>query len=112
MFKEIYLHLKKNGIDVYSLAQHKGLCNSNYVVIRELGETKIDNKNLVREDFELLLYVPLQKYSSIANFKEEVKKIMKQLRAYRLVITPVTVVIEEEKQAYMSYLSYKKIRRI
>lgn len=111
MFKEIYLHLKNNRIDVYSLGQHKGLCKSNYVVIRELGQTKIDGKSLVREDVELLLYIPLQKYSGIANFKEEVKKAMSSLKGYRLDIIPVTTIIEEDKQAYMTYLSYKRIRR-
>ena len=50
MFKELYLHLKNNGFNVYSIGQHKGICKDPYIVISETGDSDISNKNLMNKD--------------------------------------------------------------
>ena len=46
MFTQIYKHLKENGFDVYSIGQHKGICKSPYLVIKENGTSEIVGTSL------------------------------------------------------------------
>lgn len=110
MFREIYLHLKENGIDVYSIGQHKGLCNSPYVVISETGDGEIVGKNLMSKNVELLIYYPLNSYSEFEGYIENIKKTMKELSHIRRVIESNPRIIDDDKKAYMTFLSYRIIK--
>ena len=110
MFKEIYLHLKQSGIDVYSIGQHKGLCERPYVVISETGDGEIVGKNLMSKNVELLIYYPLSQYSEFEGYIEKIKKTMKELSHIRRVIESNSKIIDDDKKAYMTFLSYKMIK--
>ena len=58
---------------------------------------------------ELLLYYPLGNYSKVEDFINKVKKAMKEL-SYEDNYTPYPIITEDEKEAYMTILSYKNIR--
>lgn len=109
MFREIYLHLKKMNFDVYSIGQHEGYCEKPYIVIRELGQSEITSKSLMNDNIEILLYYPFARYSEFGGYIQEVKKAMKKLN-YRRVINPNPIVIDNDKKAYMTFISYKKIK--
>ena len=110
MFKELYLHLKNNGFNVYSIGQHKGICKDPYIVISETGDSDISNKNLMNKNIELLIYYPLGQYSEFSIYIEKIKKAMKELSHIRRVINVNPVIVDDDKQAYMTFLAYKKIK--
>ena len=60
-WETIYLHLKKNGLDVYSLGQHQGKCLTPYLVLRDNGKTR--RRGIEKTEFEVLLYYPADHYS-------------------------------------------------
>lgn len=108
MFKTIYEHLKNNKFDCYSIGQHKGVCKKEYIVIKNNTPRSI-NSVLLEEEVELFLYYPLGNYSKVDDFINSVKKVMREL-PYDDNFTPYPVIVEDEKQAYMTILSYKNIR--
>ena len=110
MFKEIYLHLKQNGFNVYSIGQHKGLCESPYIVISETGDSDILGKNLMNKNVELLIYYPLNSYSEFEGYIEKIKRSMKELSHIRRVIENNPKIIDDDKKAYMTFLSYRIIK--
>lgn len=110
MFKELYLHLKNNGFNVYSIGQHKGVCIDPYIVISEIGDSDIVGKNLMNKNIELLIYYPLGKYSEFSGYIEQIKKAMKELSHFRRVINPNPIIVDDDKQAYMTFLAYRKIK--
>ena len=62
MFKKTYEHLKYSGLDVYSIGQHKGLCEKPYIVIKENGLSEISGTSLTNDIIELLVYYPVGSY--------------------------------------------------
>lgn len=109
MFENIYKHLKNNGFNVYSIGQHKGLCNDPYIVIKE-NTDRLINKSVVSNEVELLLYYPLGSYTSCKEFICNVKKYMKLLKLRDNNI-PFPIIVEDEKQAYMTSISYQNNRK-
>lgn len=110
MFKKLYLHLKNNGFNVYSIGQHEGVCIDPYIVISETGDSDIVGKNLMNKNVELLVYYPLGKYSEINNYIEKIKNTMKELSCFRRVINSNPIIVDDDKQAYMTFLAYRKIK--
>ena len=76
---DIYKHLKKNGIDVYSPAQHQGECLSKYVVIKVSSASQYNQFSTTRNLYDLMLYVPKDEYSKLEDFIGRVKSLMKEL---------------------------------
>ena len=108
MFKTIYKHLKLNGFDCYSVGQYKGVCKKEYIVIKNNTPRSLSS-TLLEEEVELLLYYPLGNYSKVDDFISRVKKAMKEL-PYDDNYTPYPIIVEDEKEAYMTILSYKNTR--
>lgn len=110
MFKEIYKHLKDGGFEVYSIGQHKGNCEKQYIVISETGSNEIIGKNLMSDNIELLIYYPIGIYSEFTTYINQIKITMKDLKSYRRIISPNPIIVDDDKKAYMTFLSYRKIR--
>lgn len=109
MFKTIYKHLKSKGIDCYSIGQHKGLCEKEYVVIKN-NTPRSTSKVMLEEEVELLLYHKIGEYTKMIDFVEVVKEAMRGL-SYEDNCVPFPIIIEDEKQAYMTILSYTNTRK-
>lgn len=109
MFKEIYLFLKKQGFEVYSIGQHNGLCEKPYLVLRETGQSEIAGKNLINDGIELIIYYPMKNYSEVNNYINSVKKSMQTLKLKR-VYSPNAVIIDDDKKAYTTFIVYKKVK--
>lgn len=109
MFKEIYLHLKEQGFNVYSIGQHKGKCLEPYLVVSETGDMDITGSGLMHKTVEVLIYYPVGKYSEVSAYIDSVKKAMQGLKLRR-VITSNPTIIDDDKQAYMTFLSYTRIK--
>ena len=111
MFTQIYRHLKDNGFDVYSIGQHKGICTNPYIVIKENGESEIAGTSLTNDIVELLIYYPIGTYSKLNEYKQSTLYVMKFLKSIRRVIEPMPTIIDDDKKAYMTSFSYRKIKK-
>ena len=110
MFTQIYKHLKENGFDVYSIGQHKGICKSPYIVIKENGESEIIGTSLTNDIVELLIYYPIGTYSKLNKYKQSTLYTMKLLKGIRRVVEAMPTVIDDDKKAYMTSFTYRKIK--
>ena len=110
MFTQIYKHLKNNGFNVYSIGQHDGVCLSPYIVIKENGESEIVGTSLTNDIVELLIYYPVGTYSKLNEYKQSTLYAMKLLKGIRRVINPVSTIIDDDKKAYMTSFTYRKIK--
>lgn len=110
MFTQIYRHLKENGFDVYSIGQHKGICESPYIVIKENGESEIIGTSLTNDIVELLIYYPIGTYSKLNEYKQSTLYSMKLLKGIRRVVEAMPTIIDDDKKAYMTSFTYRKIR--
>lgn len=110
MFKEIYKHLKDNGFDVYSIGQHEGICTNPYIVVKENGESEVVGTSLINDTVELLIYYPVGRYSELSSYKKRILNIMKYQRGVRRVIEAMPTIIDDDKKAYMTSFTYKKIK--
>ena len=110
MFAQIYKHLKNNGFDVYSIGQHEGICTNPYIVVKENGESEIVGTSLTNDIVELLIYYPVGTYSKLNEYKQSVLYTMKLLKGIRRVIDPMPTITDDDKKAYMTSFTYKKIK--
>lgn len=110
MFTQIYRHLKDNGFDVYSIGQHKGICTNPYIVIKENGESEIAGTSLTNDIVELLIYYPVGIYSKLNEYKQSILYTMKLLKGIRRVVEPMPTIIDDDKKAYMTSFTFRKIK--
>lgn len=110
MFLDIYKHLKNNNIEVYSIGQHKGLCEKPYVVVKENGTSEIVGTSLINDVVELMIYYPCGRYSELSEYKQRLLDIMKLKRGVRRLVNASPVIIDDDKKAYMTSFYYRKIK--
>ena len=110
MFTQIYRHLKDNGFDVYSIGQHKGICTNPYIIIKENGESEIAGTSLTNDVVELLIYYPVGTYSKLNEYKQSILYTMKLLKGIRRVVEPMPTIIDDDKKAYMTSFTFRKIK--
>ena len=110
MFTQIYKYLKDNGFDVYSIGQHEGICTNPYIVIKENGESEIAGTSLTNDIVELLIYYPIGTYSKLNEYKQSTLYAMKLLKGIRRVVEAMPTVIDDDKKAYMTSFTYRKIK--
>lgn len=77
--KDMYDCLKKAGFSVYFPTQKVGECSSPYVVIRDAGTVQYQDFSTILTTYELLCYVPKNRYSQLEVFSRQVKRAMKSL---------------------------------
>lgn len=110
MFVEIYKHLKNNGFDVYSIGQHKGICEKPYIVVKENGTSAIAGTSLTNDIVEIMIYYPLGAYTKLEEYKQSTLYTMKLLKGIRRVFDPMPTIIDDDKKAYMTSYYYRKIK--
>lgn len=109
----IYKKLKEKNIDVYSVGQHQGECKNKYVVVKDDGvnETLTVSSNI--KTYTILIYVPLNNFSELEIFVEEIKGIMKELFPMvrpNGIETPA--IIEDSIKAHMVSVQYSNYRKV
>lgn len=113
MWKKIYEHLKVKGIDVYSPSQHKGLCKSSYVVLRDgITEGMVGTNKVGYSVIEVMLVHPVNKYSSLGDYRKLVQDHMNELNFIRKTGFISDVFVQDEKQAYSQVLQYQIMKRL
>ena len=78
-WKDIYNKLKQHGIDVYSPGQKTGECTSPYVVVKDAGRVDLTTVSSSQNLYDLMCYVPMDKYSTLDLFVDDIENIMDEL---------------------------------
>lgn len=76
---DIYKHLKSQGVDVYSPAQHEGECISPYVVVKMLSNNQVGRFSSSQAQYDVLIYIPKNQYSQLEDYVQKIKDLMKGL---------------------------------
>lgn len=84
-WQDIYLHLKSEGFEVYSPGIKVGECESNYIVVKKDGLSRVSGVRANQDSYSVMCYVPKSKYSTLETFVNNVKKSMEKLNP---LITP------------------------
>lgn len=111
--QDIYLHLKSKGFDVYFPAEKVGECTSNYIVLRDASSTKFENYSSTITYYDIMCYVPRNKFSQLAVFVEEVKEAMKELvPMIKPTYTETQSYYDDTIKGHMQSVEYKNYRKI
>lgn len=109
-WQAIFQHLQEQGFDVYALGQHKGVCGSPYIVLRNNGTTLV--RGVEQALYELLLYMPADRISEFEDYIRKVKLTMNRLYpALKLVIPEDIHYLDEEVRGCMTSLTYGVVKK-
>lgn len=113
MFEKIYKKLKSNDIDVYSIGQHKGVCENPIVIIKEHEPMEVVGSNYYNNTVNLICYYPLGAYTKVKEFKNKICNCMEELKEFEREMVGNPTMVDDDKQAYLFTLRYnnKKLRR-
>ena len=102
--------MQEQGFDVYALGQHKGVCGSPYIVLRNNGTTL--GRGAEQALYELLLYMPADRISEFEDYIRKVKLAMNRLYpALKLVIPEDIHYLDEEVRGCMTSLTYGVVKK-
>lgn len=69
----IFDHLKTEGFDVYFPSLKVGECKTKYVVVKSTGSSIHQTFSSDVDIYDIICYVPKNKYSQLESFVREVK---------------------------------------
>lgn len=109
IIEALILCLNKNKIEAYPPTTKKGRCTSNYVVIKSSGASKIPGYTSEVHYYDVLCYVPQNKYTELEKFKKNVKEVVEKNLFPRLVPTGSESIdyFDEDIGGFMSSIMYK-----
>ena len=112
-WQDIFLHLKKAGLEVYPPGMKVGDCLKEYVVIKNNGSSKLPNFSTDNELYSVMCYVPKERYSSLEPFVQDVKKKMKGLEPMILYNGNQTPsYYDDSVKAHMVSIGYKNYKKL
>lgn len=112
MWEKIFKKLQEKGFEVYPPATKKGECTKPYVVVKNNGLSRHTSISSNMEYYDVLCYVPQNKYSTLETYKNSVKKALKEL--YPMIKeggTETPSYYDDKYKAHMIsvlYVNYKK----
>ena len=111
-WQDIFLHLQKSGIDVYSPGTKDGECTSRYIVVKNDGSSKLPNISTEDDLYSIMCYVPKEEYSLLEPFVQKTKKIMKDLEPMILPYGSQTPSYYDDRiKAHMVSIMYKNHKK-
>lgn len=75
-WQDIYRHLSKNGVEVYSPGQHQGECLNPYVVVKDAGSVQFNGFSSTSNSYDIMCYMPNKRFSELEPFVNEVESIL------------------------------------
>lgn len=112
-WQDIFLHLQKEGFDVYSPGIKAGECTSEYLVIKNDGSSKHASFSTDTDLYAVMCYVPKDKYSTLEPLVQKVKKSMKGLEP---MIKPygsqTPSYCDDSVKAHMISIEYKNYKKL
>lgn len=70
------MHLKGLGYDVYPPATKEGECKEPYIVVKDAGLSKLDSFSSSVALFDIMVYMPRNRYSELEPFVNKLKEDM------------------------------------
>lgn len=112
-YMDIYKHLNDNGVETYSPTQKKGECTSSYVVVKDSGTNQYNNLSSTRTLYDIMCYVPKNKFTELEQFVAQVKAIMKGLEPMIMPLhTETASYYDDSVKAHMISIQYRNMRKI
>lgn len=112
-FMDIYKYLSDNGIEVYSPGQKEGECKKKYVVVKDNGTNKYGTFSSTQTLYDVMCYVPKNKFTELEQFVSQVKEIMKGLQPMIMPIHSETASFYDDSvKAHMISVQYRNMRQI
>lgn len=110
---DIYKHLSDNGIEVYSPTQKKGECTSPYVVLKDAGTIKIAGLSSTQTIYDVMCYVPKDRFTLLEKYVHQVKQIMSKLQPMIMPLFIETASFYDDSvEAHMISVQYRNNRKI
>lgn len=78
-WEDIYTKLAEHEIAVYSPGQKTGECTTPYVVVKTAGRIDSTEVSSSQDLYDLMCYVPKDKYSTLESYVDQVEAIMDEL---------------------------------
>nr|DAO23411.1 MAG TPA: tail completion protein [Caudoviricetes sp.] len=112
-WQDIFLHLKKEGFDVYSPGTKVGECTEEYIVVKNDGSSKHPTVSSDNDLYAVMCYVPKESYSRLEPMVQEVKSVMKGLEPMILPYGSQTPsYYDDSYKAHMISIEYKNYKKI
>lgn len=112
-WQDIYLSLKNNGINTYSPGQKSGECTENYTVVKETGASQVAGISQQQVLYDIMCYVPNNKYSTLGAYTEQIKEAMKSLKPMILPThTETAAFYDDTVKAWMVSIQYRNMKKI
>ncbi|MGL4253154.1 MAG: hypothetical protein ACRCR2_03725 [Fusobacteriaceae bacterium] len=111
MYSKIADILTDKGFDVYPLGKHSGNCTKPFVVIKEYLPAKTTNKSLVRQTFDIFPFCPLARYSQVMTYITNLQAVLGDVKEIQCISDSSPIMIDNDKQAYTTRISYQNLRR-
>lgn len=112
-FMDIYKHLSDNGVETYSPGQKKGECTAPYVVVKDAGTTQINGYSSTQTLYDVMCYVPKDRFTLLEQYVEQVEALMKQLKPMLMPTYFKTAsFFDDTVQAHMISIQYRNSKKI
>lgn len=111
MFTLIADTLTDKGYDVYSLGKHKGECTKPFILVKETIPGVTSHRSLNSQVVDIYIFYPLGRYTQVMPFISRLEEDMKDIKVLEPIHDSNPIIIDEEKVAYTTRLSYQIIRR-
>lgn len=112
-YMDIYKHLNDNGIEVYTPSQHKGECKSSYAVVKDAGTIQYGTFSSTQTLYDVMCYVPKDRFTDLEQYVEKVKGIMKELRPMIMpTYIETTSFYDDTVKAHMISIQYRNMKKL
>lgn len=113
MWKVIFDKLKEKGLNPYPPGKHKGVCNERYCVVKENSQVPYFNSNkLGYRLIDIILFVPLNSYTQVEPYINEVREAMKELAFLRKTGNETPIITDDDKKAFTTSIEYQIIKKL
>jgi hypothetical protein len=79
-WQDLFFFLKSKGFEVYPPSTKTGDCLSPYIVVKYDGTSAVTSSDSVRDLYNIMCYVPRNKYSELESLVQSVKEAMAELK--------------------------------
>lgn len=112
-FMDIYKHLLNNGVEVYSPSQKTGECTAPYTVIKDAGTTQYNGFSSTQTLYDVMCYVPKDRFTELEKYVAQVKKLMQQLKPMIMPTYFETASFYDDSvKAHMISIQYRNMRKV
>lgn len=111
MYKKIADTLTEEGIDVYSIGQHKGVCSEPFIVVKEYLSTSTSGKVIISDTVDIFPFYPIGRYTQVSTYINKVDQAMLTIPGLEKIYNGGPITVDDNMKAYTTRLSYRLLKR-